>query len=239
MDISTSTPVVTGAGRGLGLHLVDALLERGATQVYALARDTSRIRRDPRVTAVAFDLSDPASIAAAAARCTGATLLINNASTAEFAGPLDADLEAVRREMAVNYHGTYATIRAFVPVLEAADSAQIVNLLSLLSLASTPPMAGYSASKAAVHSLTQALRPVLAPRGIAVLGAYPAGIDTDMLAGIDAPKTAAPEVASRLLDGIAADQPYIFPDPNAEAMSQMWWSDPKAFERAFSGAAAS
>ena len=35
------------------------------------------------------------------------------------------------------------------------------------------------------------------------------------------------------LDGLAADQEDIFPDPNAQAMSQMWWSDPKAFERAF------
>jgi hypothetical protein len=59
-----------------------------------------------------------------------------------------------------------------------------------------------------------------------------------MLAGIDAPKTAPADVAARLLDGLAAGQEDIFPDPNAEAMSQMWWSDPKAFERAFSGAAA-
>jgi NAD(P)-dependent dehydrogenase (short-subunit alcohol dehydrogenase family) len=238
MDISTSIPVVTGASRGLGRHLVDALLERGAPKVCALARDTNKVRRDPRVVPVAFDLTDAASIDAAAARCSDATLLINNASTAEFAGPLDADPAAVRREMVVNYEGTYATVRAFVPVLEANGGGHMVNVLSLLSLASTPPMTGYSASKAAAHSLTQALRPVLATRGIALHGAYPAGIDTDMLAGIDAPKTAPTEVASRLLDGLAADEEDIFPDPNAEAMSRLWWRDPKAFERAFSGAAA-
>ena len=44
-------------------------------------------------------------------------------------------------------------------------------------------MAGYSASKAAAHSITQALRAELRDRGITVLGAYPGGIDTDMLAG--------------------------------------------------------
>jgi NAD(P)-dependent dehydrogenase (short-subunit alcohol dehydrogenase family) len=238
MDLSASVPVVTGASRGLGRHLVDALLERGAPKVYALARDTTAVRQDARVVAVAFALADAATIAAAAARCGVATLLINNASTAEFAGPLEAEPDAIRREIAVNYEGTYATIRAFVPVLGRNGGGQIVNVLSLLSLASTPPMTGYSASKAAAHSLTQALRPVLAARGITVHGAYPAGIDTDMLAGIDAPKTAPAEVATRLLDGLAAGQEDIFPDPNAEAMSQMWWSDPKAFERAFSGAAA-
>ncbi len=238
MKISASIPVVTGASRGLGTHLVDALLDAGAPKVYALARDTTKVRQDPRVVAVRFDLSDAASINAAAAATADATLLINNASTAEFAGPLDADPEAVRREMAVNFDGTYATIRAYVPVLENNGGGHIVNLLSLLSLASTPPMAGYSASKAAAHSLTQALRPVLEARGITVHGVYPAGIDTDMLAGIDAPKTAPAEVATAILDGLAADHEDIFPDPNALSMSQMWWTDPKGVERVFSGAAA-
>lgn len=237
MDISTSVPVVTGASRGLGSHLVDSLLERGATKVYALARDPESVRRDARVIGVPFDLLDGAGIEAAARRATDATLLINNASTATFAGPLDADPAGVRREMTVNYEGTYAVIRAFVPVLEANGGAHIVNVLSLLSLASTPPMAGYSASKAAAHSLTQALRPVLAEKGIVVHGVYPGGIDTDMLAGIDAPKTSPAAVAAGILDGIAADQEDIFPDPSSQAMSQTWWSDPKAFERAFSGAA--
>jgi NAD(P)-dependent dehydrogenase (short-subunit alcohol dehydrogenase family) len=237
MNLSTSTPVVTGAARGLGRHLVDELLERGAPKVYALARDTSRIRQDPRIVPVVFDLLDPASIEAAARRAADATLLINNASTAEFAGPLDGPADAVEREMAVNYHGTYATIRAFVPVLEAGGG-RIVNVLSLLSLASSPPMTGYSASKAAAHSLTQALRPVLAARGIAVHGVYPAGIDTDMVAGIDTPKTPPARVAASLLDSLAADEEDIFPDPNAQAVAPTWWSDPKAFERVFSGAAA-
>ena len=130
------------------------------------------------------------------------------------------------------------TIRAFVPVLRANGGGQIVNVLSLLALSSTPPMTGYSASKAAGHSLTQALRPVLAVQGISVHGVYPGGIDTDMLAGIDAPKTAPADVAAGILDALAEDAEDIFPDPNARAMAEMWWSDPKSFERAFSRVAA-
>jgi NAD(P)-dependent dehydrogenase (short-subunit alcohol dehydrogenase family) len=237
MDISASTPVVTGAGRGLGRHLVDGLLDRGVHKVYALARDTATIRRDPRVVPVRFDLLDGDSIATAAGRAADATLLINNASTAVFATPLEADLGAVQTELKVNFEGLYRTIRAFAPVIEANGGGQIVNVLSLLSLASTPPMAGYSASKAAAHSLTQALRPVLAARGVAVHGVYPGGIDTDMLAGVDAPKTPPSEVARGILAGLAADQEDIFPDPNSQAMSQVWWTDPKSFERAFSGVA--
>jgi NAD(P)-dependent dehydrogenase (short-subunit alcohol dehydrogenase family) len=239
MNLASSIPVVTGAGRGLGSHLVDALLDRGASKVYALARDTDSVRRDERIVPIRFDLLELSSITDAAERASDATLLINNASTAEFADPLAADPAALRREYAANVDGTFAAIRAFVPVLKHADGdAHIVNVLSLLSLASTPPMAGYSASKAAAHSLTQALRPVLAAKGIAVHGVYPGGIDTDMLAGIDAPKTPPADVAKGILDGLEADQEDIFPDPNARAMAEVWWSDPKAFERAFSGAEA-
>jgi NAD(P)-dependent dehydrogenase (short-subunit alcohol dehydrogenase family) len=238
MDISASTPVVTGAARGLGSHLVDALLERGAARVYALARDPRKIRRDPRVVPFRFDLLDTESILAAADRASEATLLINNASTADFAGPIDAGADAVEHEMAVNYGGTYATIRAFAPVIEANGGGQIVNVLSLLALASAPPMTGYSASKAAAHSLTQAMRPILAQKRIRVHGVYPGGIDTDMLAGIDAPKTAPARVAAGILDALADDIEDIFPDPNAQAIAEVWWSDPKSFERAFSGMAA-
>ena len=59
-----------------------------------------------------------------------------------------------------------------------------------------------------------------------------------MLDGIDAPKTPPTEVAAGILEGLAEDHEDIFPDPNAQAMSHTWWSDPKSFERAFSGAAA-
>ncbi len=226
---------LTGANRGLGRHLLDVLLERGAATVYATARKPIEVREHVRVVALALDLTDRDTIEAAARRAGDATLVINNASTAAFASPLDADPDAVRAEMAVNYDGTFDVVRAFVPVLERNGGGAIVNVLSLLSLASTPPMAGYSASKAAAHSLTQALRPVLRAKGISVHGVYPAGIDTDMLAGIDAPKTPPRQVAEALLDGLAADQEDIFPDPNAQAMSATWWSDPKAFERAFAG----
>ena len=118
-------------------------------------------------------------------------------------------------------------------MLERNGGGAIVNVLSLLSLASLAPMAGYSASKAAAHSLTQALRPVLKAKGISVHGVYPAGIDTEMLAGWDVPKTPPAQVAEWLLDGLAAEEEDIFPDPNARAMAQTWWASPKEFERAF------
>ena len=165
----------------------------------------------------------------------GTTLLINNASAAIFADAFSANRSKVALEMNTNYLGLFDMINAFAPVIERSGGGAIVNILSLLALSSTPPMAGYSASKAAAHSLTQAIRPGLAKRGIAVQGVYPGGIDTDMLAGIDFPKTAPAIVAKGILDGVSAGVEDIFPDPTSEQMSELWARDPKAFELAFRG----
>jgi NAD(P)-dependent dehydrogenase (short-subunit alcohol dehydrogenase family) len=236
MDLATSIPVVTGSNRGLGRHLVDALLDRGARKVYALARDPTEVRHDPRCVPIAFDLLDHESIDQAARTAADATLLINNASTAVIAGVLEADPAGVRLEIDTNFLGLYATIRAFVPVIEANGGGQIVNVLSMLSLASSPWMAGYSASKAAAHSLTQALRPVLAARGITVHAVYPSTMDTDMVAEIDLPKNPPADVAAGILDGIVRDQEDILPDTGAQAGYDTWRRDPKGFARALAGA---
>src|SRR4051794_13663426 len=117
MQITGQTVFLTGANRGLGRRLTEALLSRGAAKVYAAARKPDAVIHDARVVPVRLDLLDPPSIAAAAERAGDTTILINNASTAAFANPLEADRDALRSEMAVNYDGTFDVIRAFVPVL--------------------------------------------------------------------------------------------------------------------------
>jgi NAD(P)-dependent dehydrogenase (short-subunit alcohol dehydrogenase family) len=237
MDISGTTALVTGANRGLGRALIDALLSRGAGRFYAAARDIASIERrdDDRVVALPLDLTSQAQIQAAAERAADVRLLINNASTAAFTDPFSTDRAALENELQTNYLGTLDAILAFAPAIERNGGGAVVNVLSLLALASMPPMAGYSASKAAAHSMTQAIRPGLRAGGIVVHGVYPGGIDTDMLAGFDVPKAPPADVAEGILDGIAAGREDIFPDPTSEQMSATWLSDPKAFERAFSG----
>lgn len=236
MDLSTSTPVVTGASRGLGRALVDALLDRGVGKVYALAREISRVREDDRVVPLGFDLLDRAAIAAAAAQAGDATVLVNNASAIAWVEPF-GQLAAAADQMAANYLGTYATIEAFVPVLEACGGGHVVNILSVMSLAGSPGLAGYSASKAAMHSLTQSLRPTLRSRGIQVHAVYPGAIDTEMLAEVETLKTAPEAVASAILDGLIAEQEEIYPDAQGEDLARIWLSDPKSLARMFAEAA--
>lgn len=236
MEIAESTALVTGANRGLGRALVAALLEAGASRVYAAGRDrealagVAALDRE-RVMPLTLDLTDRRSIGAAAERARDVTLLVNNAGAAAFAGPLEADPEAVELEMATNYAGTYAVIRAWAPLIEANGGGAVVNVLSVLALAGFAGMAGYSASKAAAHSLTQSLRPALAPRGIAVHAAYPGGMDTDMLAGFDLEKADPGDVAAGIVAAVAAGEEDIFPCAQSRREAAVYLADPKAYER--------
>lgn len=236
MELTGTTVLVTGANRGLGRQLLDALLDRGVRRVYAAARDTATLPDlGDRVAPLALDLTDRQRIAAATERAADITVLINNASAAAFADPFAADREALALEMTTNYLGSLDVIRAFAPVIERNGGGAIVNVLSVVALAGHPPMAGYAASKAAAHSMTQAIRPGLATRGISVHGVYPAGIDTDMIVDIEGPRTPPRQVADGILAGLERGEEDIFPDPISQSLSPTWFSDPKAYERAFSG----
>jgi short-subunit dehydrogenase len=119
-------------------------------------------------------------------------------------------------------------------VLErAAGGATIVNVLSLTSLASFPALGGYSASKAAAYSMTQALRPELKKKQIDILAVLPGVIDTDMVKDLPMAKTSPADTAKGLLGGIARGDEEIFPDPVAKQMGALWNKSHKELERAF------
>lgn len=230
-----SIALVTGANRGIGAALVQALLDAGAAKVYATARDASSLSRweDPRVIRLTLDIRDPRSCAQAAAQAQDVQLLINNAGTLKSFDLLEAPDEAIETDFGTNFYGLLHMHRAFVPVLRGKTDATIVNLLTLLSVASMPAMGGYSASKAAAWSLTMGLRARLAKENIRVVGVYPGAVDTDMLRGVEMPKTAPAEVARQVLVGLEAGQEDIAPDPMSTQLWGLFLQDPKAVERQF------
>ncbi|MBV7694549.1 SDR family oxidoreductase [Streptomyces sp. TRM70350] len=194
-----SVALVTGGSRGIGKALVTALYERGAKKVYATARDPRTVTH-PDAVPLALEVSDPASVEAAAAQAQDVTVLINNAGAAVNANFLDSPVEDVRREFETNFYGPLLVTRAFVPVLERNGGGHLLNVHSALSWIG---LAGsYSASKAAFWSQTNSLRLDLRPRGIEVTGLHVGYVDTDMTAGIDAPKSTPESVAAQALDGI-------------------------------------
>jgi len=210
MDIAGSTALVTGANRGFGRHLAAELLARGAT-VYGGARNPDSVDL-PGARPLAIDITDPASIAAAADITGDVTLLINNAGSSTGADLLTSDLDTIRVELDTHFYGTLSVIRAFAPQISANGGGSILNILSALSWVSFPEIGAYSAAKSAEWSLTNALRAQLADRQIRVAGLHVGYMDTDMAASVTSAKSDPADIAKIAIDGIEADLDEILAD---------------------------
>lgn len=228
MDVQGSVALVTGANRGLGRQFVTQLLERGASKVYATARDTTTITT-PGVEVLAVDLLDPASAARAAAAAGDVTLLVNNAGVVRNQDLVRGDLVEIRREMETNFFGTLAVTRAFADVLAANGGGAIVNVLSALSWFSWKGVTSYSAAKAAEWSLTAGTRVELADQGTQVLGVHLGAADTDMMAGYEGALLDPADVVRAALDGLVAGEVEVLVDDWSRTAKAGVAEDPARF----------
>jgi NAD(P)-dependent dehydrogenase (short-subunit alcohol dehydrogenase family) len=205
MKVQNSVVFVTGANRGFGLALAREALARGASKVYAGMRSTEGFNV-PGLVPVTLDVNDPASIAAAAARCGDVTLLVNNAGIGRILdGPLDGRMEAQSREIfETNYYGVIRVSQAFAPILGKNGGGAIINVLSIVSWIPSQVLAAYAASKAAAWSFTNTLRLELQKQGTQVLGVHVGFMDTDLTKGVEAAKVSPADVARQTFDDLAA-----------------------------------
>ncbi|MGX9789570.1 SDR family oxidoreductase [Mycobacterium sp. MMS18-G62] len=201
MRIEGSVAFVTGANRGLGRHLAEQLVARGAAKVYAGVRNPEAVTVEG-VIPVRIDITDPASVDAAAAIANDTTLLVNNAGIPSFNGLLTGPLDDIRAQMETHYFGTLSVTRALAPHLIANAPGAVLNVLSVLSWFHPARAGAYSAAKAALWSQTDAVREELAPHGVGVTALHVGYMDTDMVADLDAPKIDPATVASLALDGV-------------------------------------
>ncbi|MGI5438864.1 SDR family oxidoreductase [Streptomyces shenzhenensis] len=199
--IKNSVVLVTGGSRGIGKALVEEAYARGAGKVYATARDPRSVAH-PDAVPLALEVTDPDSVAAAAERAGDVTVLINNAGISTRTRFLTSPFDDIRAEFDVNYYGPLLLTRAFVPVIERNGGGHVLNVHSVLSWLADG--SSYSSTKAALWSQTNSLRLELRPRGIAVTGLHMAYVDTEMTAGLDAPKSTARDIAVAALDGVEA-----------------------------------
>jgi NAD(P)-dependent dehydrogenase (short-subunit alcohol dehydrogenase family) len=221
MKIENSIVFISGANRGLGLAFAQEALKRGAKKVYAGVRKPTA-ENLPGIVQVKLDVTDAASVAAAAKQCADTTLLVNNAGIARLnSSVLDASMVDLSREIfETNYYGTILLSQAFAPVLAKNGGGAVVNVLSDATWFSRPMLASYSASKSAVWSFTNALRIELRGQNTLVQGLHVSFMDTDMTQGFDMKKTSPRQVVEVSLAGVEAEQEEVLADSFTREMKQ-------------------
>ncbi|MFC9363385.1 SDR family NAD(P)-dependent oxidoreductase [Rhodococcus sp. NPDC057014] len=170
--------VITGAGSGIGRSCLELFLAHGA-RVDAWDRSPEALAdlndRDDVATRV-VDVTDPESVAAAAAEATetwnGIDFVVNCAG-GFLVGPLaEVSADAVRKLFDLNVLGTTVVTQALLPALVASKGA-VVNVASSVALKATVSNSHYAASKAAVAHLTRCWALELGPQGVRVNSVAP------------------------------------------------------------------
>ncbi|WP_139980405.1 SDR family oxidoreductase [Nocardioides litoris] len=235
MHIEGATALVTGANRGIGADFVQRLLARGALRVYAASRGGDVAGGDG-VVPVRLDVTDPSQVAAAAELASDVDLVVNNAGISTGTRLVTGDLDQVRREMETNFFGPLHVVRAFAPVLAARGGGAVVDVVSALSWFTAPGAGAYAASKAAAWSLTDSVRQELAEQGTLVVGVHMGLVDTDMAAGMDAPKLRPAELTDAALDAVESGTLEVLADDWTRAVKAGLSLDPaERYRRLFGG----
>lgn len=236
MEIEGRTVLITGANRGLGRALVLACLSAGASEVFAGTRQLEKLKetaQDDRIKPLRLDITSEADIRAAADLVGRVDVLINNAGVCVFGSVLRVDLSELQREVEINYFGALRMARAFAPAMMQHGHGLIVNVASILGKVNIPAMGNYCAMKAALFSLSQALRGDLSPHGVRVITVFPGTIDTDMSRGFDGPKMNVDQAALEIIDAIRAERLETAIGDGARGVVDGLASDPLSIERAF------
>jgi NAD(P)-dependent dehydrogenase (short-subunit alcohol dehydrogenase family) len=239
LQVQGRVALVTGANRGIGLALVDALLARGARKVYAGARKPESLAKlvagsDGRVVPLRLDITNAEDVRRAVSQAGDVDLLVNNAGVVShgFTGFDDAAwLDSARQEFETNVLGTLRLSQAFAPVLAKQGGGAIANVISVVGLSAFPALLSYSSSKAALHSVTQTTRHMLRGQRTFVTGVYPGPVDTDMAERFTVPKASPASVADAILDGLELGAEEIYPDPFAVEFGDTYAGSPKGLER--------
>lgn len=177
--------VVTGASSGIGAALARELAARGFLCVL-LARGEERLRalaEELRAEHEVCDVADREAVERVAARVRERHprigLLVNNAGVPGRTGFLEIEPERLEAVLRTNYLGGVWCLRAFLPALEAAAPADVVNVVSVAGTVAFPPAGPYAASKHAQLAFSRATAAELRGRGIRVHTVCPGFVETE------------------------------------------------------------
>jgi short-subunit dehydrogenase len=186
VELDGKTALVTGANRGIGRAIAEALAREPLGLLLTGARDPEAMEPIApagarEVRAVTVDLSSRESIERSAAALPDVDLLINNAGRMTGGLLEEQDLDDVYAMFQVNLVAVAHLTRALVPGMLARGSGKVVNNASISGYAHFPAATTYAASKAGVVAFSDALRRELKGTGVDVLQLVTPGVQSDMM----------------------------------------------------------
>jgi NAD(P)-dependent dehydrogenase (short-subunit alcohol dehydrogenase family) len=223
MNLANRIVLVTGATGGLGQEFVRQSLARGAAKVYAGAR-RDHDWHDSRVAPLRLDVTDPASVAAAAAAAPDTDVLVNNAGVRGADSLLTSSEEEIRATYEANVFAPLWLVRAFAPALarngaSTGSGSAVIDVHSALSWLAQP--GAYAASKTAFWGLTNALRLELADQKTQVVGAHLGYTDTPFIAHLDVQKEDPAVVVRNILDALEAGEDEAIADETSSQLKSI------------------
>jgi len=187
-ELAGRTALVTGRTSGIGLESARPLARHGAT-VIITGRSGQRgaaavAELGDGVRFVAADLSDLESVRSLARQCgdDGVDILVNNAAAFPGAATVEQDVASFESTFDTNVRGAYFLVAALVPAMLRRGHGSIVNVTSMVAFKGVPGASSYSASKAALESLTRTWAAEFGPHGVRVNSVAPGPTDTEGVA---------------------------------------------------------
>jgi NAD(P)-dependent dehydrogenase (short-subunit alcohol dehydrogenase family) len=176
--------LITGCSSGIGKALCQAFHRQGC-RVIATARrlETLDDLQPYAAMTLPLDVTDSAAIPRAIEAVLNQEgridLLVNNAGFGQFGPLMDLSLAQLQAQFQTNVLAPLDLVQQVAPVMKQQGSGRIVNIGSISGVVTTPFAGAYCASKAALHSLDEALRMELAPFGIQVITVQPGAIQSN------------------------------------------------------------
>ena len=179
--------LITGAARGLGRSIAEAVLTAG-DQLVATARDPNRLvdlekRYGDQVRTAALDVTDATAAGAAVQAAIDGfgrlDVLVNNAGFGHVAPFEQAPEEDFRAQIDTNFFGVVNLTRAALPIMRRQRGGHIINISSVGGRIGTPGLSAYQAAKWAVGGFTEVLAQETKPFGVKVVSVEPGGMRTE------------------------------------------------------------
>ncbi len=220
MELTGNTCFVTGGSAGIGLALATALADAG-NEVVICGRNEERLaeakREHPALVTRRCDVSDEKdvrdTVAFLASEHPSVNVLINNAAMIESYRfhEHEAAFSMFEREMHTNVLAPMRLTAALLPMLLQQPRAALINVTTGTAWVPMPAVPGYSASKAAMHSLSQSLRYQLRDTNVQVFEVIPPLVDTAAsrrvaLTDGNTRMMSTDALSARVLEGLARDE---------------------------------